>query len=192
MAAPVIGGDPILDNRIIYFGGDFTEDKAKEIINNIFRLEAKNPTKDIIIYIDSYGGAVHSFLAIHDIIKHVTRCDIITVGIGKQMSCGQMLLMSGTKGKRFATPNSRILMHQISSRTWGKLSDMEIDMEESKRLQKLIENLIVKYTKITKKKLPSLMTVDSYITAEEALELGIIDGIIKKPSDLYKHPKVNL
>ena len=185
-------GDVLTENRIIFLSGVFDENKAKDVITQILKLEAKDPRKDILLVIDSYGGYVHSLFAIHDVIKHMTRCDVITVGIGKQMSCGQMLLISGTKGKRFATPNSRILMHQISNFTFGKLSEMENDIEETKRLQEIAEKLIVKYTKIKKTELKELMKKDSYITAEEALELGIIDGIIKKPTDLYKREGINL
>lgn len=185
-------GNTMEKNRIVFLSGAFNEDKAKEVITNVLSLEAKDPTKDIIMMIDSYGGYVHSLLAIHDVIKHYCRCDIVTLGIGKQMSCGQLLLMSGTKGKRFVTPNSRILMHQISAFSFGKLKDMEIDINESREVQKIIENLIVKYTKITKKQLPELMAIDSFFSAEKAVELGIVDGIIAKPNDLYKNPQINL
>lgn len=184
------GGNTMEKNRMIFLSGSFTEEKAKNVITQIFSLEAQDPTKDIVLIIDSYGGYVHSLMAIHDVIKHLTRCDVVTLGIGKQMSCGQMLLMSGTKGKRFLTPNSRVLIHQISSGAFGKLSDMELDIAESKRLQKLFEKLIIQYSKVTKQKLKELMKVDSYITAEEAKDLGIVDGIVNCPSDLYK--KINL
>jgi len=177
------------ENRIIFLSGDFNEDKAKEVITRLFTLESKDPTKDIIMYIDSYGGWVHSFMAIHDIMK-MSRCDIATVCIGKAMSCGQMLLVSGTKGKRFSTPNSRILLHEISSGSFGKLTDMEIDINETKSLQKIIEDLIVKYTKITKAKIKELMARDRYFSASEALKLGIIDHIIKTPKDLYSRIKM--
>lgn len=187
-----IDGDVMGDNRIIFLSGVFTEEKAKDIITQIFKLEAKDPTKDILMIIDSYGGYVHSLLAIHDVIKHLTRCKVITLGIGKQMSCGQLLLISGQKGKRFATPNSRILLHQLSFGGYGKLSDMEDSIEENQKLQVILERLITKYTKIKKNQLQDLMKKDSYISAEEALDLGIIDDIIKKPSDLYKRDGINL
>jgi len=179
-------------NRIIFLSGFFNEDKAKEAITSILTLESQNPTKDILMIIDSYGGFVHSLMAIHDIMKYVTRCDVVTLGIGKQMSCGQLLLVSGTKGKRFVTPNSRILLHQISAGTFGKLSEMEIDINENKKLQDIIELMILKYTKINRKQLTELMKMDSYMSATEALKFGLIDGIIKSPSDLYKNPNVNL
>ena len=118
--------------------------------------------------------------------KNLSRCDIATVCTGKAMSCGQMLLMSGTKGKRFATPNSRILIHEISHITYGKLSDMEIDINEDKEVQKIWEGLIVEYTKIKKSEIRELMKRDSYLSAKEAKDYGIIDHIIEKPSDLYK------
>jgi ATP-dependent Clp protease protease subunit len=180
---------PIDEKRIIYMNGVFDEDKAKDVITKLLKLESKDPTKDIILYVDSYGGYVHSFLAIHDAIQ-MMRCDVATVCLGKAMSCGQLLLMSGTKGKRFITPNSRVLVHQISSFAFGKLADMEVDIKESKELQKIIENMIVKYTKITAKKLKSVMEVDSYFSAKQAVELGIADYIITTPSVLYKRIKV--
>jgi len=189
---PAVTCDVLTNNRIIFLSGDFNEDRAKDVITQIIKLEAKDPTKDIILLIDSYGGYVHSLLAIHDVIKYITRCDVITVGIGKQMSCGQMLLISGTKGKRFVTPNSRILIHQISSGAFGKISDMEVSIEESKKLQVIFDKLITRYTKINKTQLQELMQRDSYISADEALKLGMIDGIIRNPKDLYKNPKVNL
>lgn len=189
---PDKSGTALEQNRIVFLSGLFNEDKAKDVITNILSLEAKDPTKDILLIIDSYGGYIHSLMAIHDVIKHVTRCDIITLGIGKQMSCAQMLLMSGTKGKRFVTPNSRILMHQLSSGTFGKLSEMDIDIVESRKVQEILEKLVVKYTKLSRAKIKELMRIDSYISAEEALEMGMIDGIVKCPSDIYKNKNINL
>lgn len=177
------------DNRIIYMSGDFNEDKAKEIISKMLLLECKDPTKDILMYIDSYGGYVHSFLAMHDVIK-MLRCNVATCAIGKTMSCGQMLLISGTKGKRFITPNSRVLMHEISNCAWGKLNEMEVVMNETTAMKKILDNLILKYTKIKKENLKEIMTKDTYFCAEEALKLGIVDHIITKPQDLYS--RVNL
>lgn len=178
------------NNRIIFMTGSFEEDKAKSIIERMLTLEAQAPTKDIIMCIDSYGGYVHSLLAIHDIMKNLCRCDISTVCIGKAMSCGQMLLMSGTKGKRFATPNARILVHEVSNMTFGKLTDMEIDINETKELQKILESMLLKYTKLNKEEVKDLMNRDSYLSAKEAVKFGIIDHIIEYPKDLYK--KLNI
>jgi ATP-dependent Clp protease, protease subunit len=192
MPTPSSPSNAIENNRIVFLSGLFDEDKAKEVITSILNLEAKDPTKDILMVIDSYGGYVHSLLAMHDVMKHISRCDIITLGIGKQMSCGQLLLISGTKGKRFVTPNSRILIHQLSAMTWGKLAEMEVHINESKKLQEILESIIVKYTKVNRKQLLDLMAKDSYISANEALELGLIDGIVKSPNDLYKNSNINL
>jgi ATP-dependent Clp protease protease subunit len=180
------GKDFFHKNRTVYFSGDFTEEKSHEIIGKLFELDADNPTKDILMYIDSYGGYIDSLVAIHDVMKYILRCDVATVCIGKSMSCGQLLLMSGAKGKRFITPNSRVLVHQVSSGTWGKVSDMENDMAEKKRLQKMIEDMIRNDTKITKKQLKKLMSVDSYIVAEDALKYGLVDHIITNPKAFYK------
>lgn len=177
------------DNRIIYMNGEFNEEKAKDIITKMITLELKDPAKDILMYIDSYGGWVHSFLAIHDVMK-MLRCDVATIAIGKTMSCGQMLLIAGTKGKRFITTNARVLMHEISSCTGGKLSDMEVDINETKALKTIVEDLIIKYTKIKKNNLKQLMIRDSFFSSQEALKLGMVDYIVNTPNDLYK--RINL
>jgi len=182
--------DHIENNRIIYMSGAFDERKAQHIVSKLLQFEADDPTKDIILFIDSYGGYIDSFVAIHDVMKMI-HCDVATVCIGKAMSCGQMLLISGTKGKRFITPNSRVLMHQLSTMSGGKLTDIENDIEEAKRLQKeVLEKLALKYTKVNAKVLKELMAKDSYITAEEAVGYGFVDHIITKPNVLYK--KINL
>ena len=173
------------DNRIVYMSGEFNETKAQDIITKLITLELKDPAKDILMYIDSYGGYVHSLLAIHDIMK-MLRCDVATCAIGKTMSCGQMLLISGTKGKRFITPNARVLMHEISSGTFGKLADMEVDINETKALKKIVEDLILKYTKINKADLSKYMVRDSFFSAQEAIKLGMVDHMVIKPQDLYK------
>lgn len=176
-------------NRVIYLSGIFNEAKAEAIIKQLLQYELANPTKDIILYVDSYGGYIHSFLAIHDAIK-MLRCDVATVCIGKAMSCGQMLLISGTKGKRFITPNARVLMHEVSAGHFGKLTDIEIELDETKELQKIIANLITKYTKIKSKDLKTIMQRDRFYSAKQCVELGIVDHIINRPSDLYRKIKV--
>lgn len=186
---PKTNGTTLDDNRIIYMSGDFNEDKAKDIINRMFTLESKDATKDILMYIDSYGGYVHSFLAIHDVMKLI-RCNVATCAIGKTMSCGQMLLISGTKGKRFITPNARVLMHEIFNCACGKLSDLEVEINETKAIKKIVEAQILEYTKIKKQDLKEIMLKDSYFSAQDALKLGIVDYIVTKPQDLYS--RINL
>jgi len=174
----------INDNRIIYMSGKFTEEKAQDVISQLLKFNFDDPKKDILMIIDSYGGIVDSFIAIHDTMRLI-RCDVATLCIGKAMSCGHLLLTSGTKGKRFITPNSRIMVHQVSAGTWGKLSEMENSVEETKRLEAIINKLILKYSKVTKKKLSDLLGKDSYLSPEKGLELGFVDVIVRAPSNLY-------
>ena len=185
--APSVGCEE--QGRIIYISGIFDEPMARSVVCRILSLEIKDPTKDILMFIDSYGGAYDSFIAIHDVIR-MCRCEVATVCIGKAMSAGQLLLMSGTKGKRFITPNSRVLIHQIASGAFGKITHMDNEVVEVKRLQSVMESLILKYTKISKAEIKELMSKDSYITAERAKKLGIVDHIIESPQDLY--PRLRL
>lgn len=182
--------DVIEGNRIIYMSGAFNEQKAEQIVTKLLHYECIDPSRDILMFIDSYGGYVDSFVTIHDTMR-LLRCDVATVCVGKAMSCGQMLLMSGTKGKRFITPNSRVLVHEISSFSGGRLTDLEIDVNETKRMQKeIFEKYITKYTKITKTQLNGMMKQDNFFNAKESLKLGIVDHIVNKPNDLYKNIKI--
>jgi len=178
----------VLDgNRIIYMSGEFNEQKAEVIVTKLLAFECMNPARDILLIIDSYGGIVDSFVAIHDTIK-LLRCKVATCCIGKAMSCGQLLLVSGENGKRFITPNSRVMVHEFSAGDYGKLSDIEISLNENKRLQKAIwETLNIKYTKLTKKDLDEMKVRDTYLTAKECLDRGLVDHIITEPSVLYKN-----
>lgn len=174
------------ENRFIILSGLFNEEMAKNVSTKLLEYEFKDPLKDIIIFIDSYGGSYDSFINIHDTIK-MLRCNVATVCNGKAMSCGQLLLMSGTKGKRFISENSRVLMHPISHITWGTVHQMETDVNENLRAQKLVNQLVVKYTNMKMKEVESYMKQDNYFDAKKSLELGIVDKIIKKSSDLYNN-----
>lgn len=183
------GANILYDNRIIYFNGKFNEEKVKDVVQQLFQLELKDSEKDIIMIIDSYGGQIHSFLALYDVIK-LLRCDVATVAIGKAMSCGQMLLMSGTKGKRFATKHSRILLHEMEAGTIGKLSGIEADAEEFRELNDILISIITKNSNIKKKEAEAFMANENYMSPKKAKEFGIIDHIIETRSDLYS--KVNV
>jgi len=139
--------------------------------------------------IDSYGGQIHSFLALYDVI-HMLRCDVATVAIGKAMSCGQMLLMCGAKGKRFATRNTRILMHEMEAGTIGKLSGIEADAEEFHNLNHILIDIIVENSKIKKKEAKEYLENENYMSPTDAQRLGIIDHIIYDRDDLYNYVKV--
>lgn len=174
----------ILDHRMIYLSGDFCEESAQEVVASLLLLDAEDPTRDIILFIDSLGGDVYSFYALHDAIK-LCRCDVATVAIGKAMSSGQMLLMSGTKGKRFACKNCSVLMHSIQASTSGDKHQMENEMAELRKMQLNVEALTMKYTKIKPNQMKKLMMRDTYLSAEEALKYGIVDHIINSPADLH-------
>ena len=176
-------------NRVIYINGCINETCAQKVISDIIKYESSNPFADIIMFIDSFGGYCDSFLSIHDMIK-MSRCDIATVCIGKAMSAGQMILMSGTVGKRFITPNSRVMIHALSSFIYGKINELDNEMEENRKLQNTLESFVLKYTKMNKKQVKDIMSKNSYINAAEALKLGVVDCIIKKPSDFYSKIKI--
>ena len=179
----------IKKSRMIYLSGDVNEEQSKSVIKDILELEVSNPQSDIVLYIDSPGGYVDSFIAMHDFMK-LCRCDIATVCMGRAMSCGMLLLISGTKGKRFITPNSRVLVHAISSWSGGNVHQLDNDIKETKRLQELLEGLIKRYTNMSSKKIKELMFKDSYLDANSALNFGIVDHIIYKSSDLHSHIRV--
>lgn len=175
------------DNRIIYMSGEFNELKAEIIVSKMLEFECSDPSRDILLIIDSYGGVVDSFVTIHDTMK-LLRCDVATCCIGKAMSCGQLLLISGTKGKRFMTQNSRVMIHEFSAGNYGKISDLDISVRENKRLQKAIwETLNIKYTKLTKKELDNMKGRDTFLSAKECIDYGLIDHIITNSSVLYKN-----
>jgi len=172
-------------SRIIYFASDFTDQAAKGVIERLLSYNAESTMDDIILIIDSQGGSLNSYLAIYDAMTKLIHCDVATVCLGQAMSAGQMLLMSGTKGKRFITENSKVLVHQLSSGTVGKLSEMEKHLSYAQELGKIMKDLILKHTKISKKELDIMMRGDTFLDAKEALKYGIVDHIITKPDDLY-------
>lgn len=182
--------EQIAANRIVYVKGHINEEQTYRIVEKLLDYETKNPYLDILMYVDSYGGYADSFFAIHDAMK-MCRCDIATIALGKAMSCGQLILMSGTKGKRFVTPNSRIMMHQIASGHSGKVHQLEVEMEEVLRLQSVVDKMIIKNTLLKKKDLKAMAHKENFYSAEKAVEVGLADHIIKKPSDLYSRVKLS-
>jgi ATP-dependent Clp protease protease subunit len=176
-------------NRIIYFNGAFTENKVQEVVRKLLEFNVTNPNKDIVIFIDSNGGLADSFIAIHDTIKMISS-DVATVCLGKAMSSGMLLLMSGVKGKRFITKNSRVLIHELSAGTIGKISNMNVDVKESQRIQDVLEKLVVEYTDIKKEDVRDLMEKDTFCNAETAKELGIVDYIVESYEEIFS--KLNI
>jgi len=180
---------PEVQSRRVFFTGNFTEERSEKTTKSLLELEEKNPAQDILLYINSYGGYVDEFLAIHDTIK-MLRCKVATICVGKAMSCGVMLLMSGAPGYRFITENSRIMIHEVQSMTFGPVSMMENDLKETKRLMETMKKILKKYTKIDNKKYEEIMKMDSYFDSKDALKLGVVDKIITNSKDLYKTLKI--
>lgn len=169
----------LLKDRIIFLGEDVNPHTANLVIAQMLFLEAEDPKKDIILYINSPGGHVYDGMAIYDTMQFV-KCDVQTVGIGMQASMGAFLLSSGAKGKRFLLPNSTVMIHQPSSGTRGKVTDMEIDLKEGLRLKKLLNNILAKNTGQKLDVIEKDVERDYWMSAEEAKKYGLVDQIINK------------
>lgn len=170
----------LLKDRIIFLGSDVNEATANIVVAQLLFLQAEDAKKDIFFYINSPGGSVYDALAIYDTMQYVTN-DIQTVGIGVQASAAAFLLSSGTKGKRFALPNSTVMIHQPSSGTRGKVTDQEIDLQESLRIKRLLEEIMAKNTGQKPAKIHEDMERDKWLTAEQAKKYGIVDDVISTP-----------
>lgn len=169
----------LLKDRIIFLGEDVNPHTANLIVAQMLFLEAEDPKKDIIFYINSPGGHVYDGMAIYDTMQYV-KCDVQTVGIGMQASMGAFLLSSGTKGKRFVLPSSTVMIHQPSSGTRGKVTDMEIDLKEGLRLKKLLNEILAKNTGQKLATIEKDVDRDYWMNAEEAKKYGLVDDVIKK------------
>src|SRR6478672_7991163 len=173
----------LLKDRIIFLGSDVNEATANLIVAQLLFLQAEDAKKDIFFYINSPGGSVYDALAIYDTMQYVSN-DIQTVGIGVQASAAAFLLSSGTKGKRSILPNSTVMIHQPSSGTRGKVTDMEIDLKESLRVKKLLEEIMAKNTGQKPTKIHIDMERDKWLTATDAKKYGIVDDVINNPPKL--------
>ncbi len=167
----------LLKDRIIFLGDEVNEHTANLIVAQLLFLDSQDAKKDICLYINSPGGSVYDALAIYDTMKYV-KADIQTVGIGVQASAAAFLLSSGTKGKRFMLPNGTVMIHQPSSGTRGKVTDMEIDLKESLRIKHRLNEIMAKNTGKTVKKIQDDMERDYWMTAEEAKKYGVVDDVI--------------
>lgn len=175
----------LLKERIIFLGTDVNEHTANLVVAQLLFLESEDPKKDIYFYINSPGGTIYDFLAIYDTMNYI-KPDVSTLVIGLAASAAAHLLAAGTKGKRFALPHSKIMIHQPRGGHRGTVTDMQIDFEESMRLKKLLEEIMVKSTGQKLETIHNDMERDYYMDAKEALKYGIIDDVIKH-SDAQKN-----
>ncbi len=168
----------LLKDRIIFLGEDVNPHTANLIVAQLLFLAHEDPKKDIKLYINSPGGSVYDGLAIIDTMNFIEP-DVQTIGIGLQASMGAMLLSSGKKGKRFILPNSRVMIHQPSSGTEGKITDQEIALKEGVLLKKRLSEMFAKNTGKTLEEVEKDMDRDNWMSADEAKEYGIVDKVIK-------------
>lgn len=169
----------LLKERIIFMGEDVNPHTANLIVAQFLFLDSVDSKQPISLYINSPGGSVYDALAIYDTMQFV-KSPIHTYGIGVQASAAAFLLSSGEKGSRFILPNSTVMIHQPSSGTRGKVTDQEIDLKESLRVKKLLEEIMAKNTGQKPAKIHEDMERDKWLSAEEAKIYGIIDKVIKK------------
>lgn len=169
----------LLEERIIFLGEDVNEHTANVVVAQLLHLANEDPDKDISLYINSPGGSVYDGLAIYDTMNFI-KPDVATYGIGLQASMGAFLLSSGTKGKRFLLPNSRVMIHQPSSGTQGKVTDQEITLREAIRLKELLNEALAKNTGQKLSKIKADVERDFWMSAQEAVEYGLADKVIKK------------
>jgi ATP-dependent Clp protease protease subunit len=169
----------LLEDRIIFLGEEVNEHTANVIVAQLLHLANEDPDKDISLYINSPGGSVYDGLAIYDTMNFI-KPDVATFGIGLQASMGAFLLSSGAKGKRHVLPNSRVMIHQPSSGTQGKVTDQEITLKEAIRLKERLNEIMAKNTGQKISKIKTDMERDFWMGAEEAVEYGVADKVIKK------------
>jgi len=169
----------LLKERIIFLTAEVYDQVASLICAQLLFLESENPTKDIAFYINSPGGVVTSGLAIYDTMQYI-RPAVSTVCIGQAASMGSLLLTAGQKGKRFALPNARIMVHQPSGGAQGQATDIEIQAREILALRARLNNMYVEHTGQTLEVIERAMERDKYMTAQEAKEFGLIDEVVNK------------
>jgi len=167
----------LLKDRIIMLSGEVNDQVASTIVAQLLFLEAQDPDKDIYFYINSPGGVITSGMSIYDTMNYI-KPDICTICIGQAASMGSFLLSSGTKGKRFSLPNSRIMIHQPSGGAQGQSTDIQIQAQEIQRLKDSLNQHLANFTKQTVKKIEIDTERDNFMSATEACKYGLIDKVI--------------
>ena len=169
----------LLQQRIIVLGQQVDDDIANRIAAQMLLLAAEDPTQDISLYINSPGGSVYAGLAIYDTIQYV-KPDVQTICVGIAMSMGALLLAGGADGKRFALPNAKILIHQVSSSFQGQASDIEIHAKEIIEVRRKLDEILAKHTGQDLEKVATDTERDYFMSAEEAKDYHLIDRVISK------------
>lgn len=173
----------LLKDRIIFIGSAIDNEVANVIVAQLLFLESEDPEKDISFYINSPGGVVTAGLAIYDTIQYI-KPDVATVCIGQAASMGALLLTAGSKGKRFALPNSRIMIHQPLGGTQGQATDIQIQANEILRMKDTLNTILSFHTGQKIKKIADDTERDFFMSADESLEYGIVDKVVADRSEL--------
>lgn len=169
----------LLRERIVFLGEEIDDDMANIIVAQLLLLDSENPEKDIMLYINSPGGVITSGLAIYDTMKSL-RCDVSTICIGEAASMGSFLLSSGTKGKRMSLPSSRIMIHQPLGGAQGQATDIEIEAKEILRMKSMLNGILAENCGQPIEKIKEDTERDHYMSAQEAVEYGLIDKVITR------------
>jgi ATP-dependent Clp protease, protease subunit len=167
----------LLNERIIFLGTPVDDQIANLIIAQLLHLESEDPDKDVYIYVNSPGGSVYAGLAIYDTMQYI-KPDVQTICVGIAMSMGALLLAGGTKGKRLALPNAKILIHQVSSGFQGQATDIEIQARETINMKRRMEEILAHHSEQPLEKVSKDMERDYFMTAQEAKDYGIIDTVV--------------
>jgi len=173
----------LLKERIIFLTGPIFDQVSSLVCAQLLHLESDNPKKDIAFYINSPGGAVSAGLAMYDTMQYV-RCEVSTVCIGQAASAGSLLLMAGAKGKRFALPNAKIMIHQPSGGYQGQATDIEIHAREIIKTRQRLNQLYAEHTGQAVDVIADSMERDRFMTPEEAQEFGLIDEVVVNRPDM--------
>ena len=169
----------LLNDRIIFLSEEVNDTTASLIVAQMLYLEAQDPDKDIQFYINSPGGSVTAGMAIFDTMRYI-KCDVATICVGMAASMGAFLLSAGTKGKRMALPNAEIMIHQPSAGTQGQISDMAIHLKRLETIKSRMNRILAENTGKSVDVVTDACERDNFMTAEEAMEFGIIDRVLER------------
>ncbi len=169
----------LLNDRIIFLSEEVNDTTASLIVAQLLYLEAQDPDKDIQFYINSPGGSVTAGMAIYDTMQYI-KCDVATICVGMAASMGAFLLSAGTKGKRMALPNAEIMIHQPSAGTQGQITDMAIHMKRLQTIKERMNRIMAENTGKSVEEVTAACERDNFMTAQEALDFGLIDRVIER------------
>lgn len=178
----------LLKERLVFIVGPFDDQMANLIVAQLLYLESENPEKDIQLYINSPGGSVTSGLAVYDTMQFVN-CDVSTICIGQAASMGALLLAGGAKGKRYALPHSRMMMHQPSAGYSGQATDIDIHAKEVLELKRRLNEIMALHTGQTVEQIQQDLERDNFMGGEQAMKYGLIDTMLERRTEIATEDK---